>query len=315
MVVFTGDDEAAHHQRRYGAAAAAYETDIEWRRRGQSTAKQLLVCSIGAVLALVAAHCMAGFAVYGSGRSRMVQLLQVGSLTLSTKSPALVQQAIEQSWSEAVEPSDKSLQDEGEAMLAEMRATKHLAHEVAAVKEVEAKFSKPQPHESLEQLLRPPPPGQQPTMLLQVGTGDGISALGVGVKGFKHFEAAGVGKGDDYYQAKYRYGGNAIQQQLSAMHKDAEQAAAQQAETAEEERTIHRIRTPSSAGARGRSNKRTKRQSLLEPNVYPKVGYPFEQQVSRYHTLTLVFAPLPCLSLTQCCSVLSCAALPLFALH
>lgn len=54
---------------------------------------------VAVVLALAAAHCMAGFAVYGSMGGR-AQLLQVGSLKLSTASPELVQQAVAQSWSQ-----------------------------------------------------------------------------------------------------------------------------------------------------------------------------------------------------------------------
>jgi hypothetical protein len=273
-----------------------------------------------------------------------VQLLQVGSLTLSTASPELVQQAVAQSWSQvcvymcvyvcmctfmyvhththkhalwnstfimqihtqAVEPSSKSLNAQAAAMLAEMRADERLKQQVAAVKQVEAKYDKPQPKESLEQLLRPPPPGQQPTMLLQVGTGDGISSLGVGVEGFRHFEAAGRGRGDDYYQAKFRYGGEKIQQQLAVMHQDSELAAAQQAETTEEtslkargQRALEHVHDKlvdtlgaaagksttllssarSNVDSRKRQRDSSKRQSLLEPNVYPQVGYPFEQTV------------------------------------
>ena len=273
-----GQRQPQPRQRCYGAAAAG-EAGAEGgplgRRAGGLSA---VTIGVALVLALAAAHCLAGFAVYGPRGARAVQMLQVGSLSLSTQSPVLVQQAVEQSWKREVVPSQGSLEAEGEAMLAGMRADEHLAHEVAAVKAVEAKFSKPQAHESLEQLLRPPPPGQQPTMLLQVGTGGGISSLGVGVHGFQHFEDVGRGQGDDYYQAKYRYGGRAIQQQLAAMRQTSEQAAAQQAETAEEERTIQRSRAPApGAHARGRDVKISRRQSLLEPESMPKIGYPFDQ--------------------------------------
>jgi len=243
--------------------------------RGSQTQRGLTYSAVyvgtAVVLALVAAHCLAGFAVYSGSRGG-VRLLQVGSLSLTSVSPVLVQQAAEQSWSQAVEPSQQSLDAEGEAMLADLRATSRLKQQVKAVMQVEAAYNKPQPHESLEQLLRPPPPGQQPTMLLQTGTGNGISALGVPAPDFRHFEAAGRGQGDDYYQAKFRYGGSAIRQQLSAMQRDQQAAAQQEAETSEEEATTHkRVRA---VGARGRS---ATRQSLLEPNTYPKVGYPFEQ--------------------------------------
>jgi len=253
----------------YGAAATGEAGTDDGMRGRRDAGLSAVTAGVALVLALAAAHCLAGFAVYGLQGARAVEMLQVGSLSLSTQSPVLVQQAVERSWQQAVEPSQKSLEAEGEAMLAGMRADEHLSHEVAAVKAVEAKFSKPQLHESLEQLLRPPPPGQQPTMLLQVSTGGGISSLGVGVPGFQHFENVGRGKGDDYYQAKFRYGGSAMRQQLASTHlrasrgrqkrrykRDmrqifgpAEQAAAQQAETADEERTIRRIRTPAAATA------------------------------------------------------------------
>ena len=246
---------------------------------GDGSGKRRLAAAwvgVGSVLALAVGHCLAGIAVYGSRRGA---LLQVGSLQLSSASPVLVQQAEEQSSQHAVFPRENSLEEEGEAMLAGMQATNRLKRQVAAVKDVEAQWaSKPQPHESLDQMLRPPPSGQQPTMLLQVGAGDGVSALGVGVPGFQHFEDAGRGRGDDYYQAKFRYGGNKIQQQLRTMEQDAEQAAAQQAETAEEDK-MHSMRQRGPAAVRAAVGARAgKRQSLLEPNAYPKVGYPFDQQ-------------------------------------
>lgn len=135
-------------------------------------------------------------------------------------------------------------------------------------------------------------------MLLQVGTGDGISSLGVGVQGFRHFEAAGRGRGDDYYQAKFRYGGEKIQQQLAAMNHDSELAEAQQDETTQEasfkttgQRMLDHVRnkfvdtlgaaagksTTLLSSVRGNGHSST-RQSLLEPDVYPQVGYPFEQK-------------------------------------
>jgi len=191
-------------KRRYGAAGCE-ALDASMSRAIIHKSMRLTSVSVAVVLALAAAHMMAGFAVYGSGE-RVVKLLQVGSLSLSTASPELVENAVQQSWSRAVEPSEESLEDEGEAMLAEMRATQKLKQQVAAVKGVEEKFSKPQPHESLVQLLRPPPSGQQPTMLFEIVgdggsaalgpgsstageiVGDGISkALGVGVPGFRHF--------------------------------------------------------------------------------------------------------------------------------
>jgi len=101
---------------------------------------------------------------------------------------------VEQSWRQAVEPSQQSLDAEAETMLSGMRATTRLRQQVHAVMQVEAAFAKPQPHESLAHMLRPPPPGQQPTMLLQTGTGNGIEALGVPAPDFEHFEAAGRGQ-------------------------------------------------------------------------------------------------------------------------
>ena len=259
------------------------EEAMDERRLGKRGMQLASAVNVGAVclLALAAGHCLAGLAVYGSARRGT--LLQVGSLALSGASPVLVQQAVEQSWQQAAGvPSQQALEHEGEAMLADIQATDRLKKQVAAVKGVEAQWAaKPQQHESLVQMLRPPPSGQEPTMLLQVGAGDGVSALGVGVPGFKHFEDAGRGRGDDYYQAKFRYGGSKIKQQLKAMEQDAEQAAAQQTETAEEDSMHGRSSAPHAvtfrtlAGARGRDGEA---QSLLEPNSYPKVGYPYDQQ-------------------------------------
>ena len=256
---------------------------------------------LAVVVALVAAHCITGFAVYGTGgrRGGGARLLQVGSLTLSDAPAPMVQQAVKQKWSSELEPTERSLEEQGEAMLAAMRATARLSAEVAAVKKAEQRAKAPAPREPLSQQLRPPTSGQQPTILLQVGdkTGAGISALGVGVRSFSHFEAAGRGQGDDYFQSRFRYGGGAgITQQLAAMHHEAEQAAAQQTETAEEthmEARMHKVasvrtgshprRPGAGASVRGRGGSQVhvmtarKQQSLLQPNVYPAVGYPFEQ--------------------------------------
>jgi hypothetical protein len=166
----TGEEK--RNTRRYGAAACK-EDGLCGRNFTQERVRRRLRAStvVAGMLALAAAHCMAGFITYGvkDWSSVSVKLLQVGSLQLSTASPELVQEAVKQSWENEVEPSQRALEQQGEAILSEMRALKHVASQVVAVQGVESKYGHaPSKHETLTKLLRPPPSGQQPTILLQV---------------------------------------------------------------------------------------------------------------------------------------------------
>lgn len=109
-----------------GAAKEEREEGISGKR-GMRLASGVRV-GVACVLVLAAGHCLAGLAVYGS--TRRGALLQVGSLKLSGASPVLVQQAVEESWQQAVIPARRTLEREGEAMLAEIQATHHLKKQV-----------------------------------------------------------------------------------------------------------------------------------------------------------------------------------------
>jgi hypothetical protein len=130
----TGEEK--RNTRRYGAAACK-EDGLCGRNFTQERVRRRLRAStvVAGMLALAAAHCMAGFITYGvkDWSSVSVKLLQVGSLQLSTASPELVQEAVKQSWENEVEPSQRALEQQGEAILSEMRALKHVASQVVAV--------------------------------------------------------------------------------------------------------------------------------------------------------------------------------------